>query len=362
MGLEARRTPLPPPAADAEATAMAWWGRSREERDEETVSPVVSAYQGRIFYGLALAGALVLAPFSINNFIQGRTWLGVVTAFVVASFFANAWATYRGRRLLVPPALAFLPAIAALLLSVRKQEIIGVLWTYPSMVLFHFVLDRRTANAFNLLLLATVPPLAYRFAGPQLTIRIFATLTLTILFTNIFATIVGGLQRRLHELAVRDPLTGAFNRRHLQPCLEQTLERHFEGGGTAALVALDVDHFKSLNDRHGHAGGDRVLCRLVDTLGARLRKPDLLFRSGGEEFLLLLADTDAEGARSLAETLRQAIARSPLLDGEPVTASFGVAAHLSGEDAEAWLRRCDHALYAAKAAGRNCVVVAGETA
>ena len=91
-----------------------------------------------------------------------------------------------------------------------------------------------------------------------------------------------------------------------------------------------------------------------------MRKLDLLFRSGGEEFLLLLADTDLAGARALAEELRLAIEAEPLLAARPVTASFGVAALGAAEPTDSWLMRCDHALYAAKAAGRNCVVTAND--
>ncbi len=333
-----------------------------EELDALAPAPILSAYQGRIFYSLAAAAAVVLLPFSINNFLQGRFWLGVATSIVVTCFFLNAYATYRERPVPVPPVLVFLPAVVALLLSVERQGLVGVLWTYPAMVLFHFVLGRRLANAFNFLLLVTVTPLAYRFAGTQLTVRIFATLALTILFTNIFSAIVGGLQRRLHELAIRDPLTGALNRRQLAPSLEQAIERQRRSGACAALITLDIDHFKRINDEHGHAEGDRVLVRVVSTLRSRLRKIDLLFRSGGEEFLLLLTDTDAPGSVTLAEGLRAAVGAAPLLADRAVTASLGVAPLGPGDDPESWLRRADHALYAAKAAGRNRVEVASPPA
>jgi diguanylate cyclase (GGDEF)-like protein len=329
-----------------------------EDLDALPPEPVLAEYQGRIFYSLAAVAALVLLPFAINNFLQGRFWLGVATSLAVTSFFLNAYATYRERPVPVPPVLIFLPAVIALLMSVQRQGLVGVLWTYPSMVLFHFVLGRRLANAFNVVLLLTVTPLAYRFAGTLLTVRIFATLALTIVFTNIFSAIVGGLQRRLHELAIRDPLTGALNRRQLAPSLDLAIERWRRSGVPAALVTLDLDHFKRINDERGHAEGDRVLVRVVLTLRSRLRKVDLLFRSGGEEFLLLLTDTDANGAVTLAEGLRAAIAAAPLLDDRAVTASLGVASLDPADDAESWLRRGDRALYAAKAAGRNRVEIA----
>ncbi len=327
---------------------------------EDAPAPGLAAYRARIFYSLAVVGAAGLLPFAINNFLQGRFWLGVASALVVVGFFANALAMRRRRPLPVPPAILLSPAVVALALSVRDQGIVGVLWTYPAMVLFHFVLERRMANAFNIGLLLVVAALLPSFEEPRLSVRIVVTLALTILFTNIFSTIVGGLQSRLHDQAIQDPLTGAFNRRHLAHCLEQARERKNRNAAPAALLALDVDHFKSINDEHGHAQGDLVLCRLVETLQSRMRKLDLLFRSGGEEFLLLLADTDLAGARALAEELRLAIEAAPLLPGRTVTASLGVAALAPGEPTDGWLLRCDHALYAAKAAGRNCVISESE--
>jgi len=315
-------------------------------------------YRERIFYGLAIAGALFLLPFSVNNFLQGRVVLGTATTVVVAAFLANAVAIYFGRRPPVPAVVAFLPVVAALVLSVRTQGLIGVLWTYPALILFHFVLGRRLANLFNLVVVALVIPLADSELGHALTARIGVTLVLTILFTNIFSSIVGSLQRRLHAMAIRDPLTGAFNRRYLDTCLDEALERHRRYGTEASLLVLDVDHFKGINDELGHGAGDQVLQEVVETIRSRLRRLDVLFRSGGEEFVILLPDSGGEGARHVAEGLRAGIAEARLLDGRVVTVSLGVSDLGPRDDRESWMRRCDRALYEAKSSGRNRVAFA----
>ena len=318
----------------------------------------IAGYRHRIFYGLAIAGGLLLMPFAANNLREGRVVLGWLTVAVVMIFLANAVAIYRGRRPPVPVVLAFIPAAAALVLSVRTQGVIGVLWTYPTMIMFHFALERRTANVLNIVLVAGMAPLAYWTLGPGLALRVTVTLMLTILFTNIFSGIAAGLERQLQELALRDPLTGAYNRRHMDRCLAEAIERLHRHGAPASLIVLDVDHFKRINDELGHAAGDQALRGVVAEVRARLRRLDSLFRSGGEEFLVLLPDTGLDGAAALAETLRASIAGASLLPERALTISMGVGTLRAGEDADSWLRRCDHALYQAKSGGRNRVSVA----
>lgn len=146
-----------------------------------------------------------------------------------------------------------------------------------------------------------------------------------------------------------DPLTGLANRRALADALEQAL------AGTAALcVALaDIDHFKAVNDTHGHAVGDEVLVRVASSLRVANGEAGLLARYGGEEFALVLPGMDLDAARRHCEALRRAVALAST--SLPVTISIGVAARQPGEDKAALLQRADEALYAAKRAGRNRV-------
>jgi diguanylate cyclase (GGDEF)-like protein len=165
-------------------------------------------------------------------------------------------------------------------------------------------------------------------------------------------------QAELRRLARTDPLTGTLNRL----ALDEEGQRLF--GQDAALVALmlDADHFKAINDRFGHAVGDRVLAALASGIGALLRPGDVLGRAGGEEFLLLLPHTGLAGALELAEGLRAHVATMSLeLDGQvqPITVSIGAAERTAGDrDVAALVRRADRALYEAKRAGRNRVVAA----
>ena len=159
----------------------------------------------------------------------------------------------------------------------------------------------------------------------------------------------------LAEQATTDPLTGIANRRLLEDELERMIAQAHRYGLPLSIVLMDLDHFKAVNDEHGHDTGDRVLVETVERIKTLVRDADLLARWGGEEFLLLAPHTDHEAACALAERCRAAIGRSPMEVGE-VTASFGVATLDAADDARALFRRADLALYTAKQEGRDRVV------
>jgi diguanylate cyclase (GGDEF)-like protein len=171
---------------------------------------------------------------------------------------------------------------------------------------------------------------------------------------------VAALQAELQEQALRDPLTGLLNRRALQQRFDDCTRRDGPQRLPLALVLLDVDHFKSVNDRHGHATGDTVLRELGAALQAGLRAGDMVFRFGGEEFALLLPGADAAGAVRRVTALREHLNAQPLPSvPEPITFSAGVTAWPAGGDTlDALLRAADAAMYRAKAEGRDRVVAA----
>ena len=169
---------------------------------------------------------------------------------------------------------------------------------------------------------------------------------------------------RLHRIVERqastDGLTELSNRRQFEEVLDIEIQRAERFGGSLALIVADLDDFKQVNDRHGHQAGDEVLRAFADILRETAREVDLPARYGGEEFAILLPQTDATGARRLAERLRRTFSSKPIATsaGElvAVTASFGVAAYPDAPTAAALFAAADDALYKAKAAGKNCVV------
>lgn len=160
--------------------------------------------------------------------------------------------------------------------------------------------------------------------------------------------------RRLEALLFEDPLTGLSNRRFILTQLGGMVSGARRHDRPLTIAVVDVDHFKAVNDRHGHAEGDRVLAAVAHALREHLRAEDQLGRLGGEEFLALLPETDARAAHKAAEKMRANVAAAG------VTVSIGWAAW-AGESADELLGRADDALYAAKERGRDCVVGAPAT-
>jgi len=177
-----------------------------------------------------------------------------------------------------------------------------------------------------------------------------------------FANIVCD-ELELRMIAQVDHLTGALTRRGFLEQAERELSRVKRYGRPSSMVMLDVDHFKTVNDTYGHGAGDQVLKRIAELAGVAIRPTDVFGRLGGEEFAVILSETDAEQALVVAERLRTAIADEPirLSNGTAlrVSASFGIMPLLpSISSVTAWIEGADQMLYAAKVGGRNCTRLA----
>jgi diguanylate cyclase (GGDEF)-like protein len=166
-------------------------------------------------------------------------------------------------------------------------------------------------------------------------------------------------QREAEILAISltDPLTGVGNRRRLEQSLPVEIKRAERTGKKLCAFVADLDHFKRVNDGYGHEAGDKVLASFGDSLRRHTRATDILVRSGGEEFVVLMPHTELDNAILVADRFRESLAASriePLPD--PVTVSVGVAELAAGEQGDLLLRRADKALYEAKRLGRNKVI------
>ncbi|WP_415770480.1 GGDEF domain-containing protein [Pseudomonas sp. LB3P38] len=170
------------------------------------------------------------------------------------------------------------------------------------------------------------------------------------------------LYRAATQSALRDPLTDTGNRIAMDQTLQREIEmsrRHLQ---PLSLLMLDIDHFKRINDNHGHSAGDDVLKAVAASIKNQLRNVDMVFRFGGEEFLILLSNTSREAAAMVGERLRFAVqAEEYSADGHAIelTVSLGCSTILPGESADSLLRRADSALYVAKREGRNRLAMAG---
>lgn len=169
-------------------------------------------------------------------------------------------------------------------------------------------------------------------------------------------------ETRIRELMLTDWLTGVANRRHLDERLKSEMERVRRYGGHLSIAMADLDHFKRVNDCYGHDVGDTIISVFANTISDTVRNTDFVSRYGGEEFLIILPETNEDGALQLTERIRTLFAgrRIPPLS-ESLTASFGIASFREDDDLGGLLKRADLALYQAKTSGRNrCTVYSGE--
>ena len=161
------------------------------------------------------------------------------------------------------------------------------------------------------------------------------------------------------KLASTDLLTQVSNRRHIQEIIDNEISRYERNKKTFSLILCDIDHFKQFNDLHGHECGDFILKKTSTLLISSIRKADYLGRWGGEEFVILLPETDVQGARKVAQKIRVVLEKhSSNYKGKNfnITMTFGVSEFLSGDNFDSCLNRADKAMYSGKKKGRNIVV------
>lgn len=185
---------------------------------------------------------------------------------------------------------------------------------------------------------------------------------------QLLSTLVFPLRNALQyqnavRMALVDALTGLGNRTALDNGLRRELQLAERHKHDLSLMVVDLDNFKAINDQHGHSFGDRVLRRIAETLQSVSRDSDMSYRYGGEEFVVLLNNTDSHGAQAIAERLHRAIGKLNWQEGLAVTVSIGISTRHSseGEHVDGLFDRADRALYQAKSRGRNCTVVASAT-
>ena len=183
----------------------------------------------------------------------------------------------------------------------------------------------------------------------------------TLLFEDLLCKLIYPVRnsllfRQAQSAALQDSLTGLNNRGAFDASLKREIDLANRQQTPMSLLVLDIDHFKSVNDNYGHSGGDLALQKLAIAITNTMRNSDIAFRYGGEEFTLILSNTDSESAHLVAERLRMAVSKLNCNDGQHTfgfTVSLGVAQLARGENGSALFDRADHALYQAKKSGRN---------
>jgi diguanylate cyclase (GGDEF)-like protein len=297
-----------------------------------------------------------IMPFAIYRIAVGQLLAGLVDLALIAcisSATIHAWVTgrTRGAGLL----LVVTNSVGCFVVGVTVGTS-GVLWAYAVVLMNFFLAERRPAMLASSMLIASFLFHGGNFATTAESTAFAVTATLVSLYAFVFASRTEHQRQQLETLASMDPLTGAGNRRSMERDLATATRDVDPSRPPCAVVILDLDHFKKVNDLHGHEAGDRVLVDFVAILRNQLRRGDRLYRYGGEEFVVLLTDTDIQGVNAVVTKLRHQIHQLLLSPGGRITVSMGVALWQMGEDWSSTLGRADAALFMAKRNGRDCVM------
>ncbi|WXL27141.1 GGDEF domain-containing protein [Ectopseudomonas mendocina] len=319
-------------------------------------------FQLSIMTLMGLFGVLGIAPYAIYRLSSGNLIVGLAdSAIVCSTVLALVYAWRTGDTVKPGIYLCVMFASTATLIAI-KLGVNGLFWIYP-LILFNFFMvspgKALIATTLVMLTLAiygkTHPNQVFESDYQMISFLVTGMMASTLSF--VFAYRTRSQRDQLQQLAIQDPLTGARNRRAMNEELKiasATSRRH---GSLYSVLIMDLDHFKTINDAHGHQAGDQVLVDFVELIKRYSRKEDRLFRFGGEEFLLLLPSTDKEGLMVVAEQLLLQVRLNLNGPGGAVTMSVGGAVHKPGEHWEETLHRADQRLYRAKSSGRNRIVL-----
>jgi diguanylate cyclase (GGDEF)-like protein len=351
MSTQALDRPGGPPASPR-------WGPGRRGPGAMVPSPAERRLRGRSLAVLwAVGTALVAGSLLLRDRTVAEEPRLVAVAGVAAAFCAALWlGSGRLPRWTFDVALAAGTVLLALLVAGgddpgRSPYVLLFVWQLVFAAYF-LPAPRAAAQA----VFAAVALTAALLTGPSFpAIRWTIDLATFAVVTGLVAALrahVDGLVATIEHSARTDPLTGVLNRRGFEEALDAERRRAARTGRPLSVIVCDLDHFKRVNDDHGHAAGDRALQHLAAVLRAEAREVDVIARLGGEEFAVLLPETPPPAAHGAAERMRRALRSAPTVDAIELTASFGVG------DATAvdGLARADAAMYAAKAAGRDRTV------
>lgn len=299
--------------------------------------------------------AVILTPILIHDLYRGQALLAGVSSLLLALVLVNILLLSRGRQAFLSPTLLLLLNISFVFLAVSRGQSYSLYWLYPLLVALPVLLRPRRAMVLGVLSGLLIIPLTFRQFDQSNAVVISVSMGLTWLVSAWLVFAVNEQARRLTDMAITDPLTGAYNRRYLQEQARQAIDAWRRDGQPAAILLMDIDYFKRVNDKFGHSAGDLALQRLVELISGRVRSVDTVCRFGGEEFLVLLHATELEGAMQLARKLRMLVEQAPILAEGGLTISIGVCEVAVAESLDHWFKLADNALYLAKRNGRNRV-------
>jgi diguanylate cyclase (GGDEF)-like protein len=313
---------------------------------------------------LLLTAILTLAviPLAILRLQNAQWWAALLDSSIVLVMLGLFLHVYYSRETHTPGIVLAVIFVVATLASLYLLGSSQIYWVYPALTAAFFLLETRYAVLLSVASLLAIGAMLWDSLFTTEILTVFLTLATNILFAYSFALTAKRRQSQLQRLATVDPLTGAGNRRAQNDKLDNVNAAFRRAQVPCSVMILDIDHFKKINDTHGHVVGDEILVEVADLIRTNIRSTESLYRYGGEEFIVVAEHTSLQNAGQLAEKLRRLIEQKSFCRGIHLTTSFGVAELQGGEGRKGWLNRADGALFRAKGEGRNRVAHAASHA
>ena len=306
---------------------------------------------------IALISAVILAPFVVINIYQEQYLLALGISFLIYLYSLAAYKCHHNKYSLQLSLFGIAPVITLTsAFALYKLGIAASFWSFPAIFILYFVLPLRFAVAINVVFLVVILTISFNAMAIMEFTRFFMVLIGTSGFVFMCIKEIETQQHSLTKLSNTDVLTGLNNRSLLEQSLEQAIHHNRRYKTSMTMLMIDLDHFKKVNDIFGHAIGDDVLKQASILMQHNFRAPDIIFRIGGEEFLVLLNGSDTSNSKMIAERLRQSIEAYAFVPNHKVTASIGVCELKAHNTPKDWMSQCDERLYVAKVNGRNKVV------
>jgi diguanylate cyclase (GGDEF)-like protein len=340
-----------PPDHNSGSSPEPWGGSSWTERARTLAQRMRHDLRLAIVTLYSLCALITIGPFAVYRLTNGDLAIGLADSLIVLCFLGLAvlaWHPAWTRRIANLLAVVAASGAAFMVLGLGLSP----MWIFSTLVGNFLMAERRIALTVNAAMVVVVALQPGIFASGAEHATFIAVSLMNSLFSMIFASGMIVQHNQLTELATRDGLTGAFNRRSLDQDLARLTSSRT--GKPHSLILFDLDDFKRLNDDRGHEAGDTVLKALARAADRSTREGDRFYRYGGEEFVLLLPDTALSGAEVAYTNLSGEFEQALLGERPTTTFSAGMAQHTAGELPDAWLARADRALTQAKRAGKNC--------
>ena len=313
----------------------------------------------RVLSFILIVSLLTFIPLSIKNFLIGQPLLASVLLAFELSLAVEIFGVLRLKHKIIGYQLPLFLLVISIVLSVHIFGTLATYWVFPIVTAIVLLVPKKMAIAVNSLIIIATTFAALPHQSATVTLRFTLALLICAAITQCVIEAVRKLQGNLSYLSTRDSLTGAFNRHQMDLSLQAASQRA-KAGHLTCIAVIDIDYFKKVNDLHGHDMGDKIIKSVVELVNVNSRQTDLLFRLGGDEFLLLFDNTELDSAFKAVQKIRKSVVEGlaqQCPDIEQVTLSIGIAEAIANEDSELWVKRADTSLYMAKQAGRDQIKV-----